>query len=118
MELAGEAGEAANAGKKLARHELGMVGGSDDLTNLKEELGDVIICCELIAGHYGIDLWQAVVDKFNKTSEKHGMPVKITDKLQSRPKEPDIVSGSRPSAVPGCKCEDCKIARARKTRTG
>src|SRR5688500_1367247 len=54
MELAGEAGEAANAGKKLARKELGLVGGSDDLTNLKEELGDVIICCELIAQHYGI----------------------------------------------------------------
>ena len=77
MELCGEAGETANAGKKLARKELGLVGGNDDLTNLKEELGDVIICCELIAQHYDIDLWEAVKDKFNKTSDKHKFPVRI-----------------------------------------
>jgi NTP pyrophosphatase (non-canonical NTP hydrolase) len=77
MELGGEAGEVLNAGKKLARHEMSMVGGCTDITNMKEELGDVIICCELIAKHYNIDLWEAVVEKFNKTSEKHNFPVKM-----------------------------------------
>lgn len=80
MELSGEAGEVCNAGKKLARHELSMVGGSDDITNLQEELGDVMICCALIANHYNIDLWKSTVSKFNKTSDKHGFPVKIKEK--------------------------------------
>jgi NTP pyrophosphatase (non-canonical NTP hydrolase) len=77
MELAGEAGEVCNAGKKLSRHELNMAGGSPDQTNLREELGDVMICCDLIAAHYGIDLWEAVVEKFNKTSDKQKFPVKM-----------------------------------------
>ena len=84
MELAGEVGEACNAGKKLARHEMGWVGGSPDLTNLKEELADVIICTELVASHYNIDLWEAVVDKFNKTSEKHNFPVKLEKEIDSQ----------------------------------
>lgn len=77
MELAGEAGEVCNAGKKLARHEMGWVGGDPDITNLTEELGDLIICAEIVASHYNIDLWKAVVDKFNKTSDKHGFPLKL-----------------------------------------
>lgn len=79
MELAGEAGEVCNAGKKLMRHEMGSAGGSPDQTNLREELGDVIICCELIAQHYGIDLWDAVVEKYNKTSEKMDFPIKLDE---------------------------------------
>ena len=76
-EFAGEAGEVANAGKKLMRHDLGLVGGSPDQTNLKEELGDAIISLDLIAQHYGIDLWECVVMKFNKTSAKHGFPTNL-----------------------------------------
>lgn len=77
IELAGEAGEVCNAGKKLARHEMNMVGGSDDTTNLREELGDVIISCQLIANHFGFDLEDCVADKFNKTSDKHGFPIRL-----------------------------------------
>jgi NTP pyrophosphatase (non-canonical NTP hydrolase) len=77
MEFAGEAGEVCNAAKKLARHEMGWVGGSGDLSNLKEELADVIITADLIAKKLNIDLWECVVDKFNKTSEKHGFKTKI-----------------------------------------
>lgn len=73
-ELAGEVGEACNAVKKLARHEMGIVGGTVDTTNLRDELADVIICTDLLAAMYGIDLWEAVCDKFNATSRKHGFP--------------------------------------------
>lgn len=77
LEIGGEVGELQNAGKKLARHDLGLVGGTTDTTNLREELGDVIICAELIAQHYGIDLWQAVADKFNATSVKHNFNTRL-----------------------------------------
>ena len=79
MELAGEAGEACNAGKKLARHEMGWVGGSDDLTNLKEELADVVICVDLIAKEYNIDLWESIIAKFNKTSVKNDFPTRLSN---------------------------------------
>jgi len=76
-EFAGEAGEVCNAGKKLMRHELGIVGGSDDIANLREEIGDAFITLELIAQHYDLDMWQCVVEKFNKTSEKLKFPIKL-----------------------------------------
>jgi NTP pyrophosphatase (non-canonical NTP hydrolase) len=78
-ELGGETGEVCNALKKIERFRMGMVGGSGDLTNLKEELADVIICVDLIAMDLDIDLGQAIRDKFNKTSEKNGLETKITD---------------------------------------
>ena len=37
------------------------------------ELADVIICADLIAMDEGIDLAQAVKDKFNKTSRKYNL---------------------------------------------
>lgn len=77
MELAGEVGEACNAGKKLARQEMGWKGGEKDLTNLIEELADVIICVDLVALRYDIDLTKAVRDKFNKTSKKHGFKTRL-----------------------------------------
>lgn len=72
-ELAGETGEVCNEIKKLERGRMGLVGGKTDQTGLKEELGDVIICVELIAQHYGIDLEEAIREKFNKTSKKYGL---------------------------------------------
>ena len=76
-ELAGEAGEVCNEIKKLERHRLGLVGGKTDLTGLQEELGDLVICAELIAQHYDIDLEEAIKDKFNKTSKKYGLKTVI-----------------------------------------
>lgn len=76
-EFAGEAGELCNAIKKLLRHEMGMVGGSSDQQNLKEEIGDVLISLERIAEYYDLDLWECTVDKFNKTSDKHGFDTKL-----------------------------------------
>lgn len=79
-ELGGEAGELLNAVKKLVRHDLGMVGGSSDKTNLAEELGDVLISAVLLADEAGLDLWDCAVMKFNKTSNKHGFPITLNRK--------------------------------------
>jgi len=78
MELAGETGEACNAAKKLARLEMGWEGGSDERENLTEELADVVICAAIAAHEIGIDLGDAVIQKFNATSIKHNFPHRLT----------------------------------------
>lgn len=81
-ELAGETGEACNVVKKMRRLEVMPMGTWQEqhhdeyvahLAHLIEELGDVVICADLLAIHYGIDLAYAVTAKFNATSEKWGM---------------------------------------------
>lgn len=76
-ELAGEVGEACNVIKKLERERYGMKGSCATAEQLAEELGDVIVCVDNIAAHYGIDLWPAVKHKFNKTSIKYGLETLI-----------------------------------------
>lgn len=73
LELAGEAGEVCNELKKIERTRLGMVGGKSGMQDLQEELADVIVCVDLIAMDLGIDLGDALREKFNKTSEKYGL---------------------------------------------
>lgn len=70
VELLGEAGEFANAMKKLERARLGIVGGNDDQQGAQEELADVVICCSLMAIRMGWDLGEIVTRKFNATSVK------------------------------------------------
>ena len=80
VELAGEVGELLNEIKKQARYELGIAGGihpEEALPRITDEIGDVVICCSLLANKLGIDLGKAVADKFNKTSEKHGFPHRL-----------------------------------------
>lgn len=77
-ELGGEAGEALNEVKKLERHRLGAVGGKASSDDLADELADVIICAALVAREAGINLDDAVVRKFNKTSSKHGMMTRMS----------------------------------------
>lgn len=72
-ELAGEVGEACNIIKKLERHRLGIRGSLSKVENLAEELADVIICVDLIALHYKINLRKAVSAKFNITSENNNL---------------------------------------------
>lgn len=79
-ELAGEAGEACNIGKKIARTQLGLRGGTTDIEPLKEEVADVVICADLVARNVGFDLGEAVVKKFNDISRKHGFNVKLPEK--------------------------------------
>lgn len=75
-ELAGEVGEACNVIKKLERERLGMRGSRDTKEHLAEELADIIICVDLIAMQYGIDMDKAVSEKFNKTSQSNGLSVR------------------------------------------
>lgn len=75
--VAAATGKVLNAAKKFARHELGIAGGNADLTAIEEEIGDVVICCSLLANKLGIDLARATASKFNKTSEKYGFPHRL-----------------------------------------
>ncbi|MCA9086519.1 MAG: MazG-like family protein [Planctomycetaceae bacterium] len=77
LELAGEAGEACNELKKLERARLGMAGGKEDISNLREELADILICVDLIAMDLDIDLAEVLRHKFNKTSEKYGLSTRL-----------------------------------------
>jgi NTP pyrophosphatase (non-canonical NTP hydrolase) len=73
IELAGETGEACNIVKKLEREKLGLQGSRATTEDLARELADVAICVDLTALSAGIDLGQAVVDKFNATSRAQGL---------------------------------------------
>lgn len=77
IELAGEVGEALNVQKKIERERLGIRGSRDTVEHLAEELADIIICTDLLAIRYGIDLGRAVADKFNATSEKVGLETRL-----------------------------------------
>lgn len=76
-ELAGETGEACNVVKKLEREILGWPGSRTTKEELGKELADVVICADLIAMDMGIDLGDAIVQKFNYTSEKVGLQTKL-----------------------------------------
>lgn len=76
-ELAGECGEASNVVKKLVREELGIAGSRASLGDLADELADIVICTDLLAQEYGIDLDAAVRRKFNATSEKVGLLTRL-----------------------------------------
>lgn len=73
VELAGEVGEACNVVKKLERERMGMPGSRATVEQLAQELADIVICVDLLAMHYGIELGPAVEDKFNETSVKIGL---------------------------------------------
>ena len=83
IELAGEVGEVCNNVKKYLRATSGMVGGLVDCGNLADELADVIICVDLLAAKFDIDLSKAVVAKFNKTSVKHGFQELLAERIGS-----------------------------------
>ncbi len=69
--MAGEAGEACNIVKKIFR--------GDDIAKdaLEKELADVIIYCDLLAKAAGIDLGEAVINKFNEVSIKRGAKARL-----------------------------------------
>lgn len=77
--MCGEAGEAANVVKKLRRHETGTASAIDPpeatlRTALGHEIADVILYAFLLADHYGIDVEQAVIEKFNAVSDRQAFP--------------------------------------------
>lgn len=81
LEMAGEAGEAANVVKKLVRLDRNIRGTTEQrdalIEHLASELADVIITVDLIATAIGVDLTKAVIEKFNQTSLKHGLDTRM-----------------------------------------
>lgn len=72
IEFAGEAGELMEAIKKFLRSVRGIKGTDASLADVADEMGDVLICLDLLSDDMGIDLSEAVILKFNKTSKKYG----------------------------------------------
>lgn len=77
IEFAGEAGELCEKIKKWLRGELGIKGNTATIADIASEMGDVIVCLDLLAQKLDIDLGAAVRDKFNETSEKYGLSTRI-----------------------------------------
>lgn len=80
--MCGEAGEAANVAKKLRRWEQGLPGNRDVTPEvlrreLGEECADVFLYLCLLASHYGLNLEQEIVRKFNQKSLEQGFPERI-----------------------------------------
>lgn len=76
-ELAGETGEVCNVLKKIERERLGIRGRRATVEQAAEELADVVICTSLLANELKIDLWSAIVQKFNKTSAAVGLATSL-----------------------------------------
>jgi len=80
----GELGEAANVIKKLNRvrdsmERFNMGTSAPELrSQLADELADAAIYLDLLCQAAGLDLSTIIVDKFNKTSAKHGCPITYT----------------------------------------
>jgi NTP pyrophosphatase (non-canonical NTP hydrolase) len=81
--MAGEAGEACNAVKKLRRVHDGTNTAKDPQTRdeaiaaIAAELADTVIYCDLLAARLGIDLGAAVRAKFNVVSERMGSGITL-----------------------------------------
>lgn len=78
-ELAGEVGEACNIIKKLERERLGIRGSRATPQDLGEELADAIICIDLIAMQFDVNLAEAIRAKFNATSKKYGLQTRFPE---------------------------------------
>lgn len=70
----GELGEACNVLKKVRRGDLSL---DEALPMLRQEFADVVIYMDLLAKRAGIDLGEAVMETFNKKSEKVGSRIRI-----------------------------------------
>lgn len=71
---AGELGEYANFSKKFRR---GDIAEEEFLENAAKELADTMIYLDLLAFRLGIDLGEAVRDKFNLVSDRINCDIKI-----------------------------------------
>lgn len=84
--MCGEAGETANAVKKMRRLETRVssqnVAQPAEIATAREmiakEIGDTLIYLDLLAAHYSIDLGETVCKVFNQVSEREGFPERLT----------------------------------------
>lgn len=72
----GELGEYANLRKKVERGDFAL---EEVLPHLADELADVAVYLDILAAQLGVDLGAAIVSKWNRTSEKVGVPIHISD---------------------------------------
>jgi hypothetical protein len=77
--LGAAAGRVSNVIKKLERERLGIRGSRETVEHLAKELADGIICFDLVAMQFNINLSNAVRDKFNETSENNGLKTRISE---------------------------------------
>ena len=81
--MAGEAGEACNVAKKMKRLSEGTNSAKDPQSYaeycrmMAKELADVVIYADLLAARLGIDLGEAIVEKFNEVSDRMGSTIKL-----------------------------------------
>jgi len=72
--VVGELGEYANLRKKVERGDMTL---KEARPMLAKELADVVIYLDILAYQLGVDLGEAVMSKWNETSEKVGAPLYI-----------------------------------------
>lgn len=77
LEVAGEAGEVAEAVKKYLRAQRGIRGSEMGAGQIGDEIADCIIALDLLAHDLGLNLGPLVRRKFNRTSEKYGLATRI-----------------------------------------
>lgn len=81
--MQGEAGEAGNIAKKIRRLECDLYGNPYEMNldeleqKLADEIADTVIYADLVLAKRGIDLWNAIVKKFNQKSEELGFPDRL-----------------------------------------
>lgn len=101
--MAGEAGEACNAAKKLKRIEdqianinleegRSLTDEQNASSQVVDEIADTVIYGVLLAERVGLDLEEAIRMKFNKKSEEYGFPERIPPNSKSA-----ALRASRPS---------------------
>jgi len=92
-ELGGEVGELLNVVKKLYREEQGWRGSRATIGDLRGEIADVLICLDKLAAYYGVDLAAVTIATFNATSDKVGLPHKLSRALDTAP-QAEVVEGA------------------------
>ena len=74
--VVGELGEYANESKKYRR---GDLNAAEFKTKATKELADVVIYIDILAMQLGIDLGQAVMEKWNEVSRRVGVNIYIDE---------------------------------------
>ena len=84
--MSGEAGEATNFAKKITRGDfdvdaqLTRKGVTQSAAkHLADEVADTVIYADLLCARVGVSLAEAIVRKFNATSEERGSAIRLAD---------------------------------------
>lgn len=116
--MAGEAGEACNAAKKLKRIEDGILNvNTEDGRSLTEhnaacmqigkEVADTILYAVLVCARVGVPLVPVLIDVFNKKSEEYGFPERLPSPVTAGAAPPEHVH-ARSWFDDACDCWRCE----------